>query len=747
MMRRNAKGSDASGPGKRRTRPLLSWLQYLLPAVILALGLGVRAWDPVMVGDQRLRVFDYYQELKPRAYEPLPVRIVDLDDESFARHGQWPWPRIIVAQLVERLSDAGAATIVFEIVFSEPDRTSPAQILKLWPDELVDQALRSKANSLKSHDRLFAEAIEKAGNVVLGFALTPKGDGPRPLLRTGYAYTGHDPLLFVPHFKGSVVNLPEIAANAAGSGSMNMVPERDGILRRAPLLVNFGDKIYPSLSLEALRVAQGATTLLVRSSGASGEESFGEKSGVVGVRIGRLTAPTDAAGRTWLYQTREQAERFVPAWKILSGQFDPAKIAGSIVFIGTSAAGLADLKATPLHPALPGVAVHAQIVEQMILGSYLSRPDWADGAEMIYLLLVGGLLVLMTPRLGAGWAAGAAGICIAGGVGLSWYAFSDATTRLMFDPIYPIFVVTIVYVSSSITSYLRAEKDRQQLRNWFGLYVSPKLVDRLVARPDEVVLGGEMRDLTAMFIDVRGFTTISEKMSAGELTTFINRFLTAMTAAVLAHDGTVCQYTGDGLYAFWNAPVDEPDHARVACRAALEMGIRLEQLNDEMRAEARAVNADYKPIRIGIGLNTGECCVGNFGSDQRFDYAGMGDAVNVASRLESETKTYGVPIIIGDGTHEAAADFASVEIDFVRVRGRDTPLAIFALVGDQALKTDERFVEFVALHDAFIAARSDGDQVRAIELSERCEEYYPHIAEFYRIARRKMSENLVPAAN
>lgn len=741
ITRRNARAPGANSTAGRRARPLVSWLQYLLPVAVLILGLALRAWDPVMVGDLRVRIFDYFQELKPRAYQALPVRIVDLDDESFARHGQWPWPRIVLAGLLDRLSEAGAAVVVFDIVFSEPDRTSPDQIFELWPDELVDQALRARASALKSHDRLFAESIGRAGNVVLGFALRPDGGGPPPLSRTGYAYTGHDPRLFVPRFKGSVVNLSEIAEAAAGSGSMNLVPERDGIVRRVPLLVNFNDKIYPAMPLEALRIAQGASTLLVKSSGASGEPSFGEKTGIVGVRIGRLTVPTDSAGRTWLYQTREQAVRFVPAWRIMARQFDRAKIEGSIVFIGTSAAGFADLRATPLHPALPGVAIHAQIAEQLILVSYLTRPDWADGAEMIFLALVGALLVLVVPRLGAGWSALVAGVSIAGGIGGSWYAFADAATRLLLDPIYPVFVVAIVYVSGSIMSYLRLEQDRRQLRNWFGLYVSRKLVDRLVSRPDEVVLGGEMRDLTVMFIDVRGFTTISEKMTAGELTTFINRFLTAMTAAVLEHDGTISRYTGDGLLAFWNAPVDEPDHARIACRVAPDMGVRLERLNEDLRAEARALNADYKPIRIGIGLNTGDCCVGNIGSDQRFDYSVMGDAVNVATRLEAETKTYGVPIIIGEGTRDAASDFASIEIDFVRVRGRETPVTIFALVGDQALKADERFMEFAALHDAFMAAKREGDRARAIELSERCQDYYPHIAELYRIARREMSQD------
>lgn len=665
-----------------RSRSLSRYLEYGIPALILLLGLAIRAWDPAPVADMRLRTFDYYQHIKPRAYVPLPIRIVDLDDESISRHGQWPWPRNLLARLLDRLREAGAAAIAFDIIFSEPDRTSPVEIIKHLPEELVDWNLREKAARSQNHDALFANAISNARNVALGFVLTPNGPGLQPPLRTGYAFSGDDPRLFTPRFEGSVLNLRLLSKAAAGGGSLNHVPERDGVVRRVPLLVNFVDRIYPALSLDTLRLAQGASTLLVKSSGASGEKAFGQKTGVISVKVGRLAVPTDAAGRIWLYQTREQDVRFMPAWKILAGDFDRSRIEGSILFVGSSAAGLADLKTTPLHPSLPGVAVHAQLAEQMILGSYLTRPDWATGAELIFLFIVGAILVLLIPRLGAAWSTLVGGACAFIGVGISWYAFSADSVRFLIDPIYPVFIVGIVFICGSILSYLRSELDRRQLHGLFGMYVSRKLVDHLVAHPNEVELGGVMRPLTVMFMDVRGFTALSENMAAGELTTFMNRFLTTMTAAVLDQDGTISHYTGDGLMAFWNSPVDQPDHASRACRAALDMRKRLDNLNTDLKSEALAQETVHDPIRIGIGLNTGVCCVGNIGSDQRFGYSALGDAVNIAARLETESKSYDVPIIIGESTREAVPEFDCEEMGRIKVRGRDAPLTIFSLLGE-----------------------------------------------------------------
>ena len=670
-------------PILRRSRSLSIYLEYGIPALILLLGLALRVWDPAPVADMRLRTFDYYQHIKPRAYVPLPVRIVDLDDESISRHGQWPWPRDLLARLLERLTQAKAAAVVFDILFPEPDRTSPLEIIKHLPEQLIDRNFRDKAARFKSHDEVFADAIRKAGNVALGFVLTPNGPGMQPPLRTGYGFAGDDPRLFVPRFEGSVLNLQSLSAAAAGGGSLNLAPERDGVARRVPLLINFVDRIYPTLSLDALRMVQGASTLLVKSSGASGEKAFGQKTGVISVKVGRVMVPTDAAGRIWLYQTREQNVRFMPAWKILAGDFERSKIAGSILFVGTSAAGLADIKTTPLHPAIPGVAVHAQITEQMLLGSYLTRPDWATGAELLFSFIVGAILVFLIPRLGAAWSALVGGACAIIGVGISWYAFSADSVRLLIDPIYPVVIVGLVFICGSTLSYLRSELDRRQLRGIFGMYVSRKLVDHLVAHPEEVELGGEMRPLTVMFMDVRGFTALSENMAAGELTTFMNRFLTTMTAAVLDQDGTISHYTGDGLMAFWNSPVEQPNHASRACRAALDMRVRLDNLNADLESEALVQKSVHNPIQIGIGLNTGICCVGNIGSAQRFGYSALGDAVNIAARLETESKTYGVPIIIGEATREAILEFDCEEIARITIRGRDAPLTIFSLLGEQ----------------------------------------------------------------
>ncbi len=364
------------------------WFRFLFQLCLISAVVGIRVFDPSFLIDQRLRTFDYYQRLKPRSHTPVPIRIVDLDDQSLERLGQWPWPRILLADLVDRLNQAGAAAIVFDAVFAEPDRTSPARIFELWPNSPIVEELRTQLANLPSHDAIFARSLESA-NVVLGFALTPGGEGRRPKLNAGFAFAGDDPRLFVPSFGGSVVNVREIAAAATGIGSIDLLPDRDGIVRRIPLALNFRGQIYPSIPAEALRVAQGASTYVIKTSGASSERSFGSHTGIVEIKIGRIVVPTDSAGQIWLYQTRAVAERTVPAWRILASDFDPASIEGSIVMIGTSAAGLAHTVPTPLNPAAPGVQIHAQIVDQILAGEFLTRPDWADGAEILFIAIIG----------------------------------------------------------------------------------------------------------------------------------------------------------------------------------------------------------------------------------------------------------------------------------------------------------------------------------------------------------------------
>lgn len=685
----------------RLWRQLAKRLYWAVPLGIMALAVIGWIGDPPPLVELRHLVFDSYVRLEPRKYQPVPVRIVDLDDASLARLGQWPWPRTLVAKLVDRLTTLGAAAIIFDIVFAEPDRTSPRHVLEDMAELPVDDPLVKRIEGLPDHDPVLAAAMKRA-NVVLGFVFNHQV-GPRaPAAKASFATVGDDPRPFVAHYSGAVVNLPILEAAAAGNGSMNDVLDLDGITRRVPLVLAYDNKLYPSLAAEALRVAQGARTYIVKSSGANSTRSFGERTGIDSIKIGQLVVPTDANGEVWLHDTGHVQARFVPAWKVLASDFDAAAIKDHIVFIGTSAAGLLDLRSTALEPAAPGVEVHAQLVEQVLLGDWLSRPDWAHGLELLYMLAIGLFLTIRLPKVGPQWAAAVGMAALGAALGGSLYAYSQY--RLLIDPVFPSIVVLLVYLSSSAILYLRTEGERRRVRVAFSRYLAPTLVTQLANSPERLKLGGEMREMTLMFCDIRGFTTISERFDAQGLTSFINRFLTPMTDVILASHGTIDKYMGDAIMAFWNAPLDDPEHVAHACHAALAMRAKLVELNDQWRQEAEEDRKPYSDVHIGIGINTGVCCVGNMGSDQRFDYSVLGDDVNLASRLEGQSKTYGVDIVMGERTAAVAPSLATLELDLIRVKGKTHPVHVFALLGDETMATTDAFAGLRRKHDALIAA-------------------------------------------
>ncbi len=342
---------------------MIRCLTTLVPYLILVLLVAARVADPAPIQQARWLVFDTYQKLKPRVFDPkLPVKIVDVDDESLARLGQWPWPRIVLADLVEKLTQSQAAAVAFDMVFAEPDRSSPDQILGMWPQTLEVLALRESVAVLPPHDEIFADALAQA-RAVTGFVGKDDGPGGQPVIRATFALAGDDPAPFLPNFKTAVVNLPALEADAMGNGAINSTPDRDQIVRHVPLVVRVGDKLYPGLAAESLRVAQNARSNIIKSSGASGVLAFGQQTGVDSIKVGQFAIPTDAAGRIVAHYTGHKKERYIPAWEVLEENFDPRRIAGQIVFIGTSAPGLRDLRATPLESNLPGVEIHAQVVE------------------------------------------------------------------------------------------------------------------------------------------------------------------------------------------------------------------------------------------------------------------------------------------------------------------------------------------------------------------------------------------------
>ncbi len=686
----------------------------MLPALILLASAILRIADPPLLEDARFKIFDTFQHLKPRSFEKTAVCVVDLNDESLKRLGQWPWPRTQVAKLIGRLYEADAAVVALDIVFSEPDRTSPSQAIAFWP---AAPALEAAARELPDHDRLLAQTISN-GNVVCGFVLSSEPNGQTPALKTGIAYGGDNPLLFVPRLSGAVVNLPELEKAAKGNGHFNILPERDGILRRVPLFLRLGDSLYPSLAAEALRVAQGTSTITVKSSEGSGETGGGAQTGIVAVKIGSFEIPTDEQGRVWIYDTGPAAARFVPAWTVFTGDFDRSLVEGKIVFIGSSAAGLKDIRATPLNPAAGGTEVHAQLIEQTLSSEFLHRPDWAPGAELLFLVATGIGLILLLPRLGPLWCALAGVLAVAGAYAGSWLAFTK--NHWLLDPVFPSLTAVSIYLATSIIISWQTEMERRQVRQAFGRYLSPVLVKRLAEHPEQLRLGGELKTMTLLFLDIRRFTTLSEQFDAQGLTQFMNRFLTPMTNIILKHSGTIDKYIGDCIMAFWNAPLEDPEHARHACNAALEMRKTLIAWNKEQAAQAQSLGRSWMPVHIGIGINTGTCCVGNMGSDQRFDYSVLGDTVNLASRLESQSKTHGVDIILGDQSREQAGDYACLEIDLITVKGKTLPVRIYALLGDSLLNAENSFRELQAKHNRMLEAYRTQCWDDARRLIEEC---------------------------
>lgn len=679
-------------------RRLRRYASLAVPGAVLALVLALRIFDPGGVLEEvRLRVFDGYQRLAPRVAEASAVRVIDIDDDTLSRIGQWPWPRTLVADLVTRLARAGAAAVALDIVFPEPDRTSPTEVLKLWPQV---EGLQSLLARLPDHDAALAEALSAAPSVT-GFALTSDANDRSPARKGSFAYAGMDPRPFISGFSGAVASLPALEGAARGNGSLNQVPEPDGMLRRVPLVLRLGDRVYGSLVTEALRVAQGATTTVIRASGAQATASFGAETGIDSIKIGDFVVPTDANGKLWLHYAPISRERTIPAWKVLAGETAEDAFEGMIVLVGTSAAGLRDLRPSPLDPALPGIEAHAQAIEQILAGRSLDRPDWADGAEILYVAALGLALILALRRIGALWSAAAGAGAAVLAVMASWEAFLHA--GYLVDPATPVAATIAVYIVATLLRFLAAEREKREVRTAFSQYLAPAMVERLAADPTQLKLGGETRDMTFLFCDVRGFTTISEgyKSDPQALTRLINQFLTPMTDVILASRGTIDKYMGDCIMAFWNAPLDDPAHPANACRAALAMRGELVELNKRIAVEDQQAGRRHVPLAIGIGLNSGSVVVGNMGSDQRFDYSVLGDAVNLASRLEGQSKTYGVDIVVGETTKVAAPGFAFLELDLIAVKGKAEAVRIHAL---RASQPDEAHDRLAAIQGEMLAA-------------------------------------------
>ena len=719
--------------------------------LLLLLLLGIRSWDPSVVQVMRFKTFDLYQILQPRPVpkEGLPycggcrVVIVDIDEKSLKAQGQWPWPRHVLADLVLKLNKLGAAVIGFDVIFPEDDRTSPhlfakstANISKLVFDEL---------SQMPSNDQILASAI-KGRRVVLSQSginrIGSKRQGSPKLISA--AFIGGDPRTVIKNYPGLLRNIPILEKSADGLGIISISSEMDGVVRRVPAIVAVGSKVHSALPIEMLRVAVQLSTGKRRSPIVRSIKEVATGHILVEkVQLSRnFSVPTDRRGNINIFFRPHDPDLYVPATDILSGKTPAKTISGNFVLIGTSALGLKDIRSTPLDASIPGVEVHANVLENILTGNQLSRLPDSTGIELLEISLVGILLIIFMPITGAYWSL----IVVISSIGiLGGYTWQEYQAQELIDLSYPILSTFLIYAVLVLVNYAKTSSEKRQIRSAFSQYLSPALVEQVAEEPERLQLGGEMRDMTFLFCDVRGFTAISESFKSNPqgLTQLINRLLTPMTDVILAQSGTIDKYMGDCIMAFWNAPIHDPSHVKHACESALTMFNKLDELNRELEEEART--EDNKPllIKVGVGLNTGECVVGNMGSEQRFDYSVLGDAVNLASRLEGQSKNYGVDIVIGEDTYNVAKqNFATIELDLIAVKGKEEAVQIYALLGDEEQKDDPIFQKLSELHKSMLQNYRAQDWDGARKLVTECRQIDTRLEILYEMYDERIDQYL-----
>ena len=710
---------------KRIGLPLQKFiLPFIAPMAVLLTAVSLQLWQPYPIEFTRNLVFDQYNRWLPRHEQDSPVVFVDIDEASLARLGQFPWPRSVFADLVDNMTGYGSAAIAFDILFTEADRTAPAEILPVWENLRLSenapewQALRAAITAqITSPDDALARAMSDAPVIMATMMSDEAARLAAP--KAGIAVRaqgssdtdGLDPMRNVPASSFAISNRDVLNDNALGLGSINARIDDDGIIRRASLLFRAGEHIYPSLALESLRVAQGAGSIVLRASDVRGEGSYSAGFGLSRLKVGGLIAPIEPDGSMRLYFAESADIQTVSAYEILQPDFDMTRLAGKIAFIGTSAAGLKDIRATPLNPATPGVEVHIQTVQQMLAGTYLTRPIWVQMAEALATMLIGLGVVVMVYRFSLVPSIAFLGLALISGAAISWHQFSNHL--VLIDPATPGLSIFLTFLTAAFLHFLETARERREVRNAFQYYLAPDMVEQVASDPDKLKLGGETRDLTILFCDIRGFTTISEAFADApeKLTHIINIFLTGLSSVIQTRSGTIDKYIGDNIMAFWNAPTDVAQHGYQACRASLEMVDALVEVNETLRQDA-FLGGFKQEIRIGIGLNSGATLVGNVGSDQRFNYSVMGDTVNVAARLEGQTKDYAQTILIGESTYSDAMTaiddgqppMAFLELDLIALKGKALPQRIYALLGGAEMAESEDFQTLKAGQDAVLQA-------------------------------------------
>ncbi len=626
--------------------------------------------------DYRLRV------TMPQTVDERIV-ILDIDEQSLKEEGRWPWSRDRLASLMDQLFDHyGVAVAGFDVVFAEPDNSSGLRVLQqLGQHQLkADAAFQAALGQIQAqleYDQLFADKI-KNRKVVMGYYFTQQQTGdtsgmlPQPVFPAG-AFKGVDAGFLVENGYGA--NLPELQTAARNAGHFNPRVDEDGVIRRIPMVVEYHGAYYASLSLAMVQTLFAQSRLIPGFAGGTNNEY--EKLEWLGLDTGSrmLKIPVDGEASTLIpYRGAQGSFAYLSLADVLHGRVDAVKLKDKIVLIGTTAPGLMDLRSTPVGEVYPGVEVHANMIAGILDQNLKQRPAYMLGAEVLWLLVMGiflsVLLPLLTPARAILVSAAVLTLTVLFGLGMWQYADVDMPV------VNGMVMIALLFALNMSYGYFFESRTKRQITGLFGKYVPTELVAEMTRHPEQVVsMEGESREMTVLFSDVRGFTSIAEGLDAKELSRLMNEFLTPLSRVVAKHQGKVDKYMGDCIMAFWGAPQPLHDHARNALLAGLEMQSTLAGL------QTYFAQRGWPIIKIGVGINTGRVSVGNMGSEVRVAYTVMGDEVNLASRLEGLTKYYGVGIIVGEQTRNAVTDFVYRELDHVRVKGKDKPVAIYEPMG------------------------------------------------------------------
>jgi adenylate cyclase len=622
---------------------------FLISLLVLVALIAIKVSNPYLTQVLELKSIDTLLRSKEVTTNE-DIVIVDVSDKTLEKLGQWPIDRKEFANIIDKLRSYEVGTIVFPILFSEPDRSG--------------------------HDNEFADAIGTGGIVL---AQVPTNQTEKPdAARRGFSAIGSDPLPYTYSWPGAVAPLKQFADKAAGVGVIASTPEVDGVVRRMPMVVSIGDKLYPSLPLEIIRTLTGDPSFQIKTGDA----------GIEAVRIPQFnTVNTDAHARIWI----DPSSRFK---HIDFLDVKAEDVTGKLVIIGVSASGVSTVIATP-HGEKFAHDVQAQALLSVFAGTTPERLAIAPTVELLAFALIGLFIILAIPRFPVMWTIPWY-IVKFGAIGYTQYWLFTNYNQL-WDASYIIVAGSILYFMIVAQKMISEYLQKLQIKKQFGTYLSPAMVEKLQKNPELLQLGGETRELSIMFTDVRGFTSISEHYGADVqgLTKIMNRYMTAMTASILEANGTLDKYIGDAQMAFWNAPLDDPNHARHAVDAAVKMLGKLKDFNDEIAKEG------VPPFGMGLGINTGSVVVGNMGSTQRFDYTCLGDNVNLASRLEGQSKNYGVYIILGPATAAAVkGSYNVIELDCIAVKGKKEGVKIFTIIdsADWANSHEKNHIRFLSFY-------------------------------------------------